>query len=127
MKTYVNVGWSQKFKVNRALLVYGETNYNSYPYRHPFVTLHDVVHEEGEVRLAAAQLVTPDMLLGLLADLGQSQRIEVLPEWVVARTVDTVVWWSPAKTRPMFFSDRGGDKALGRLKWQRVSPSTVAV
>jgi PRTRC genetic system protein B len=115
MKTYVNVGWSQEFKLNRALLVYGETNYNSYPYRHPFVTLHHVVHEEGEVRLAAAQLVTPDMLRGLLADLGQSQRIEVLPESVLARTVDTVVWWSPAKTRPMFFSDRGGDKALGQL------------
>jgi PRTRC genetic system protein B len=57
----------------------------------------------------------PPMLRGLLADLGQSQRIEVLPQWVLARTVDTVVWWIPAKTRPMFFSDRGGDKALGQL------------
>src|ERR1700731_1058524 len=115
MRTYVNVGWSQEFKLSKALLVYGESSFNSYPYRRPFVTIHDVVHTEGEVRLAAAQLVTPEMLRTLLAGLGQSAGIEILPEHVLARTPDTAVWWNPARVRPVFFSDRGGDKALRKL------------
>lgn len=115
MKTYVNVGSSQDFKLSRALLVYGESSYNGYPYRHPFVTLHDVIHEEGEVRLGAAQLLAPESLLSLVADLGQSLPVEILPECVLGRTADMVVWWSPAQTRAMFFSDRAGDKTLRQL------------
>src|SRR5258708_31717295 len=111
MKTYVNVGSSQDFKLSRALLVYGESSYNGYPYRHPFVTLHDVIHQEDEVRLGAAQLLTPDVLCALVADLGQSLPVEILPECTLARTADMVMWWSPASIRTMFFSDRGGDKA----------------
>jgi len=95
--------------------VYGESSYNGYPYRHPFVTLHDVIHQEDEVRLGAAQLLTPDVLCALVADLGQSLPVEILPECTLARTADMVVWWSPASIRTMFFSDRGGDKALRGL------------
>ena len=115
MKTYVNVGSSQEFKLSRAMLMYGESSYNGYPYRHPFVTLHDVIHEEAEVRLGTAQLLTPEILISLLADLGQSLPTEILPERVLVRTADTVAWWSPAQTRAMFFSNRGGDKALRGL------------
>ncbi len=95
--------------------MYGESSYNGYPYRHPFVTLHDVIHQEDEVRLGAAQLLTPDVLCALVADLGQSLPVEILPECVLARTADMVVWWSPASIRTMFFSDRSGDKALRGL------------
>jgi PRTRC genetic system protein B len=115
MRTYVNVGWSQEFKLSKALLVYGESSFNSYPYRHPFVTMHDVVHAEGEARLAAAQLVTPEMLQTLVAGLGPSAGIEVLPEHILARTAETLVWWTAAAVRRMFFTDRGGDKSLRRL------------
>ena len=97
------------------MLLYGESSYNGYPYRHPFVTLHDVIHDEGDVRLGAAQLLTPQILLALLAELGQSLPTEILPECVLARTVDLVVWWVPAQTRVMFFANRGGDKALRQL------------
>lgn len=119
MQTYVNVGWTQEFKLSRALLVYGKSNYNAYPYRHPFVTLHDVVHEEGDVRLGPAQLLTVEMLRALLAEVQQSPAIEILPEHVIARTADVVVWWSPAQLRRMFFSHRGGDKALEELNGKR--------
>ena len=119
MQTSVNVGWTQEFKLSRALLVYGQSNYNGYPYRHPFITVHDVAHEEGEARLGPAQLLTQDMLRTLIAELGQSPEIEILPENVIARTADVVVWWSPAQVRRMFFSDRGGDKALRELNGRR--------
>lgn len=77
--------------------------------------MHDVAHEEGEVRLGPAQLLTQDMLRALIVELGQSPEIEILPENVIARTADVVVWWSPATVRRMFFSDRRGDKALREL------------
>ena len=77
MNTYVNVGSSQDYKLTRALLVYGESSYNGYPYRHPFVTLHDVIHDEGEARLGAAQLLTPDLLRSLILELSQPLPAEV--------------------------------------------------
>ena len=119
MQTSVDVGWTQEFKLSRALLVYGKSNSNGYPYRHPFVTVHDVAHEEGDVRLGPAQLLTQDMLRTLIAELGQSPGVEILPENVIARTADVIVWWSPAQVRRMFFSDRGGDKALRELNGRR--------
>ena len=115
MNTYVNVGSSKDYRLRRALLVYGESSYDGYPYRHPFATLHDVSHDEGEARLGAAQLLTPDLLLSLISDLGESAGAEFLPEFVLARTVETVIWWSPAQIRPMFFTDRGSDNALKDL------------
>jgi len=119
MKTYVNVGWSQEFKLSRALLVYGQDDYNRYPPRHPFVTMHDVVHSDGEARLGAGQLVSPLLLRNLLSELLPTPGIEFLPESVIARTSDVVVWWCPAQTRPMFFSERGGDKMLRQLNGKR--------
>jgi PRTRC genetic system protein B len=115
MNTYVKVGASQEFTLNRALLVYGESSYDGYPYRHPFVTLHEVIHDEGEARLGVAQLLTPQALLSVLAELGHSLPAEILPECVIARTSEMVAWWSPAQVRPMFFSDRGEDKTLRQL------------
>lgn len=115
MKTYVNVGWSQEFQLRKALLLYGESSYNLYPYRRPFATLHDVIHEDGEARLSAAQLLTPQALYQLLSTINPTETIEVLPENVIARAADKVVWWTPASTHRMFFSERGQDKTLRRL------------
>jgi len=101
--------------LKRALLVYGENNYNGYPYRHPFLTLHDVIHEGDKARLGEGQLVTPSLLLRLLEGLGRSLPIEILPERVLVRTPEVIVWWSPAQQHLMFFSDRGGDATLKRM------------
>jgi len=81
--------------------------------------VHDVAHEEGDVRLGPAQLLTQDMLRTLITDMGQSPEIEILPENIIARTADVMVWWSPPQVRSMFFSDRGGDKALRELNGRR--------
>jgi PRTRC genetic system protein B len=115
MNTSVSIGSSQDFKLSRVLLVYGTSSYDSYPYRHPFLTIHNVVHESDGARLEEGQLVTPQMLVDLMTSLGRSVPLEILPERVIVRTSDTVVWWTPARRRIMFFSDRGSDPALKRM------------
>jgi hypothetical protein len=72
--------------------VYGTSDYNGIPYQHPFLTVHEVVHEGDNARLAAGQLITPDLLIQIMAGLGSSVPIEILPERVLVRTTDTVVW-----------------------------------
>jgi PRTRC genetic system protein B len=105
--------------LSQALLMYGQSSYNGYPYRHPFVTLHDVTHEEGEARLGPAQLLTPQILTSILSSLGNSLSAEILPESVIARSSEMVTWWSPAAIKPMFFTDRGDDKTLRELSGKR--------
>jgi hypothetical protein len=59
MNTSVTIGSSQEFRLSRALLLYGKSDYNGYPYRHPFVTVHEVVHDNDGTRSSEGQLVTP--------------------------------------------------------------------
>jgi len=102
-------------KLCRALLVYGKSDYNGFPYRHPFVVVHDIVRDGDNARLAEGQLVTPDALREMMSNLGQSVPTEILPERVLVRTADTLVWWMPASIRVMFFSDGGGDTTLAEM------------
>jgi len=99
--------------------VYGKSSYDGFPYRHPFVTLHEVIHEVEEARLGTGHLVTPQMLTHLMNALGQSTPREILPERVLVRTADTIVWWKPAGQIVMFFSDRGGDAMLKKLNGKK--------
>ncbi len=95
--------------------MYGKSSYDGYPYRHPFVTLHDVIHDGDAARLAEGQLMTPQMLIDLMAGLGRSVPAEILPAHVLVRTAEMIVWWSPACERTMFFSDRGNDRVLKNM------------
>src|SRR5690348_15398602 len=115
MNTSVTIGSSQEFRLTKALLVYGKSDYNSYPYRHPFVTVHDVIHDEDGARLKEGRLVTPTLLSDLMAGLGNAVPMEIIPERVLVRTADTVVWWRPESTQTLFFADRGGDEALKKM------------
>jgi len=91
--------------------MYGKSSYDGFPYRHPFLTMHEVVHESTGAQLGEGQLVTPQMLIDLMAGLGRSVPLEILPERVLVRTEDTIVWWSQARERRMFFGDLTGDAA----------------
>ncbi len=99
--------------------MYGTSSYDGFPYRHPFVTLHEVIHESEGARLGEGQLATPQLLIDLMVRLGKSVPTEILPERVLVRTAETIVWWTPARERIMFFSDRGGDAALQRMNAKR--------
>ncbi len=59
------------------------------------------------------------MLIDLTVSLGQSVPIEILPERVIVRTLDSIVWWTPARERIMFFSDRGDDAVLKKMNGKR--------
>ena len=115
MNISVNIGSSQDFRLSRALLVYGTSSYQGYPYRHPFVTLHEVIHDGDAARLAEGQLMTPQMLIDLMAGLGRSVPAEILPARVLVRTAEMIVWWSAACERTMFFSDRSNDRVLKNM------------
>ena len=119
MNTSANIGSTQDFRLSRALLVYGKSSYDAFPYRHPFVVVHEIIHDGDGARLAEGQLVTLQMLIDLMVGLGQSVPIEILPERVIVRTLDTIVWWTPAQERIMFFSDRGDDDALKKMNGKR--------
>ena len=127
MNISVNIGSSQDFRLSRALLVYGKSSYEGYPYRHPFVTLHEVMHDGDVARLAEGQLMTPQMLIDVMAGLGRSVPAEILPARVLVRTAEMIVWWSPACERTMFFSDHGNDPDLEKHEWQALSPPALAV
>ncbi len=106
--------------------MYGTSSYEGIPYRHPFVTLHEVMHDGAGARLAAGQLMTPQMLIDLLTGLGRSLPIEILPERVLVRTAETIVWWTPASARTLFFSDRSDDSVLKKISGKRYpQPSLV--
>ena len=115
MNIYVDIGSSEDFKLTRALLIYGKNSYDSIPYRHPFVTLHDVFHDDHGARLGEGQLATPRILTELVTQLGKALPIEILPERVLVRVPEMIVWWTPALVRPMFFSDRDSDEAVRGL------------
>src|SRR4029077_17737300 len=51
MNTCVSIGASHEFRLSRVLLVYGKSSYDGFPYRHPFVTLHEVIHVGEEAHL----------------------------------------------------------------------------
>ena len=119
MNTSVNIGSCQDFRLSRAVLVYGTSSYEGIPYRHPFVTLHEVIHDGPSARLAAGQLMTPQMLIDLLMGLGRSLPIEILPERVLVRTAETIVWWTPGSARTLFFGDRGADPVLKKINGKR--------
>ena len=119
MNTSVNIGSSQDFRLSRALLVYGTSSYQGFPYRHPFATLHEVVHDGDDARLAEGQLMTPRMLIDVMAGLGRSVPVEILPERVLVRTAEMIVWWTSPGERTMFFSDRGEDPLLKAMNGKR--------
>jgi PRTRC genetic system protein B len=115
MNTSVNIGCSQDFRLSHALLVYGRSSYDGFPYRHPFVTLHDVIHEAEGVRMAEGRLLTPQMLVSLIAGLGHSLPVEILPERLLVRTETALVWWRPAQQARLFFSQTSADPMLKKL------------
>jgi PRTRC genetic system protein B len=112
MNAKTMIGKSEDYKVSKALMVYGKTSCDGYPYRHPFVTIHDVSLVQGEAELGPGRLVTPQILADLVLGLGFTIPTEILPENVIVRSSDTIVWWTPAKTRTMFFNEKQGDKMM---------------
>ena len=99
MDVHVRIGDNRIFALKQAVLLYQEGSRS-------FATSHEVKHTADQAPyLCAGQSVTAGFLETLAKGLGASMAAEFLPEYVLARTPEVIVWWSPAKCRLMFFGD----------------------
>lgn len=98
MRFHVQYDDDREFRLQNAILVYGDE-------RGAFATLHRVQlsPDGGAPYLDAAQPLTTAFLRSLVEGLGASMKPEILPEAVLARTPEMIVWWTPARGRIMFF------------------------
>ena len=111
MTSNVRIGDNRIFTLKQAVLLYQDGSTT-------FATLHEVKSlREGAPYLGAGQSVTTGFLERLARGLGASLAAEVLPENVLARTPELIVWWSPEKRRLLFFGDGSKDteKLNGRM------------
>ena len=104
MNAYVDIGGSEVLSLKGALLVYRGRSRG-------FVTWHEVRNEksEGAPFLGEAQEVTTDFVHHLAEGLGTAIPTEILPENVLARTAETIAWWTPTIVRTMFFAPHDPD------------------
>src|SRR2546422_8384723 len=99
MNAHVDIGGSEVLSLKGALLVYKGRN-------RAFVTWHDARHDatQGAPFLGEAQEVTTDFVHHIAQGLGAAVPTEILPENILARTAETMAWWTPAIVRIMFFA-----------------------
>jgi len=99
MNVHLRIGDNRTFALKQAVLLYQDGS-------RAFATLHEVKHRTNEAPyLCAGQSVTTGFLETLAKGLGASMAAEVLPEYVLARTPDLILWWSRARPRLMFFGE----------------------
>ena len=105
MEIHVSIGECHRFELREALLVYGDR-------QRSFVTRHEMRLQKDEPpALGPAQPLTVAFVESLVRSLSGSSDVEVLPENVLAKGDRTIVWWTPAQRRQMFYKN-SEDKAV---------------
>src|SRR5208337_2077561 len=108
MKAYVNIGANHEFTLAQAVLVYRGGGDGA------FASLHQVKKDEkGIPFLSPGEALTTAFLRTLAQGLGAQVKSEILPDNVLARTPDMLVWWSRPRRRVMFFG--GVDEEARKL------------
>lgn len=104
MNAHVDIGGSEVLALKGALLIYQGKSRG-------FVTWHEVRGgtAEGAPFLGEAQELTTEFVHHLAQGLGTQVPTEVLPENILARTAETVAWWTPGMVRTMFFAAHDAD------------------
>ena len=107
MEAQIRIGASRDFTLKQAVLIYGDGSA-------AFATLHEVRAEKNQAPyLGPGQSLTTAFLRTLAHGLGARMVPEILPENVLARTPDMIVWWSRTQRRVMFLG--GGSEEAQRL------------
>lgn len=97
----VSLGRQSKVELTKAVLLYQEGRHQG----DAFATVHEVTGvEEGQPALAPGQLLTVEGLREIHKALYRVQRLEVLPQRVLAVSPERLVWFEPARSRVMFFT-----------------------
>ena len=121
MQAQINLNSTLSFELREALLVY-RTDRASQHSKNPnsFVTKHAVsLSDEGLPSLGAGTTLTKSDLTDLLKQVRGSLSVEFLPSHVLARTQESIVWWTPAVVQSMFYAkEKGREVAL--LSGQRL-------
>jgi len=108
MQAYVSIGANIEFKLSEAVLVYRAGDNGA------FASLHKVKQgEDGIPYLTPGEALTTAFLRTLAQGLGAQVKPEILPDNVLVRTPDMLVWWSRPRRRVMFFG--GVDKEARKL------------
>jgi PRTRC genetic system protein B len=108
MQAYVGIGNNCEFKLSEAVLVYRAGGGGA------FASLHRVKQDDSGVPyLAPGESLTTAFVRSLAQGLGAQVRPEILPDYVLARTPDLLVWWSRPQLRVMFFG--GTDEEARKL------------
>ena len=103
MKAFVDIGANREFKLSEAVLVYRSGGDGA------FASLHKVEQNpDGAPYLAAGEPLTTAFVRTLAEGLGGRVKPEILPDTVLARTPDLLVWWSRPQCRVMFFGGTDG-------------------
>jgi PRTRC genetic system protein B len=98
MQAYVTIGANCEFKLSEAVLVYRAGDGVA------FASLHRVKEaDDGVPYLAPGEPLTTAFVRILAQGLGAQVKPEVLPDNVLARTPELLVWWSRPQCTVMFF------------------------
>jgi PRTRC genetic system protein B len=96
----VYLGGPSQFELRGAILVYSGGNAST----GTFASWHQIDGDAtGTPRLGPAVPLTTAFLRELSRGLGAMTRPDVLPENVLVRTPESLVWWRPAQRSKMFF------------------------
>ena len=107
MDCTLSLGSADTLTLQGAILVYKGG-------RDAFATWHEAEERKGAAAgLGPAQPLSTAFLRTLAQGLGSRVRPEILPENVLVRTPEVLLWWTPASQRHLFF--RETDEALGML------------
>jgi len=98
MEARVVIGASRTFALKNAVLLYGDG-------MSMFATLHSVMirAKSGAPLLGPGQALTTAFVGTLAEGLGTRITAEIFPENVLARTPETITWWTRARREVMFF------------------------
>jgi len=108
MQACVNIGANHEFRLSEAVLVYRSGGNGA------FASLHQVKQaENGVTYLTPGEAVTTAFLRTLAQGLGAQVKPEILPDNVLVRTPDMLVWWTRPQRRVMFFG--GTDEEARKL------------
>lgn len=119
MDTYINLRSTASFELREALLIYSSDRAMGRTDGSAFVTKHAVkLDAKGAPSLLPGSPLGESDIFALIEQLRGAVPSEFLPENVLMRTQETIVWWTPSTIRPMYYVDNKGQE-LKQLSGKR--------
>ena len=109
MEAHISLSSTTSFELREALLVYRRDRSSIRQGPESFVTKHSVkVTSDGSPSLGPGAPIGKDDVFRLVEEVRGVVPVEFLPKNVLVRTQESVVWWTPASIRPMFYAKEKG-------------------